>query len=69
MAQPGSASRVAPNERTKLLDDLKPRYEAGESIRTLAHSCGRSYGFVHRLLTEGGTTMRTRGGATRGRRA
>jgi Helix-turn-helix domain len=69
MAQPGTASRVAPSERSKLLDDLKPRYESGESIRALAQSCGRSYGFVHRLLTEGGTTMRTRCGATRGRRA
>jgi hypothetical protein len=26
------------------------------------YGCGQSYGFVHRLLTEAGTTMRTRGG-------
>ncbi|WP_446047526.1 helix-turn-helix domain-containing protein [Streptomyces olivaceus] len=34
----------------------------GASVRVLAEGCGRSYGFVHRLLTEAGTTMRTRGG-------
>lgn len=68
MAQTGSASRIGTAERSSLLEQLKPRYEAGETVRALAQSCGRSYGFVHRLLTEGGTTMRTRGGATRGRR-
>jgi len=45
--------------------DLKKRYNAGESIRSLAGSTGRSYGFVHRILTETGVTLRGRGGATR----
>ena len=39
------------------------RYEAGESIRSLASSTGRSYGFIHRILTEMGVTLRSRGGA------
>jgi hypothetical protein len=48
--------------RQKIAAELKKAYDKGASIRTLAHGCGRSYGFVHRLLTEADTTMRTRGG-------
>ena len=54
-------------DRTKLAADLKKRYSAGESIRSLAASTGRSYGFIHRILTETGVTLRGRGGATRGK--
>jgi hypothetical protein len=43
------------------------RYDSGESIRALAATTGRSYGFVHRILTENGVSLRGRGGATRGR--
>ena len=32
-----------------------------------AGSTGRSYGFVHRILTETGVSLRGRGGATRGK--
>lgn len=60
-------TRVTGAERDKLAADLKRRYNAGESIRSLASSTGRSYGFVHRILTESGVTLRGRGGATRGR--
>ncbi|MFJ3799925.1 helix-turn-helix domain-containing protein [Streptomyces sp. NPDC090088] len=45
--------------------ELKKAYDKRASSRTLAHGCGRSYGFVHRLLTEVGTTMRSRGGPNR----
>ncbi|MGW0868204.1 helix-turn-helix domain-containing protein [Streptomyces sp. NPDC002611] len=48
--------------RHKIAAELKKAYDKGASIRTLAHGCNRSYGFVHRLLTEAGTTMRSRGG-------
>ena len=41
------------------------RYAGGESIRSLAESTKRSYGFVHRLLSESGATLRSRGGANR----
>jgi hypothetical protein len=60
-------TRVTGADRTKLAGDLKKRYDAGESIRALASATGRSYGFVHRILTENGVSLRGRGGATRGR--
>jgi hypothetical protein len=46
---------------------LHKRYSSGESIRALAASTGRSYGFIHRILAESGVSLRSRGGATRGR--
>ncbi|WP_046469617.1 helix-turn-helix domain-containing protein [Allosalinactinospora lopnorensis] len=58
-------TRVTGTERSELANELKKRYDDGESIRSLAASTGRSYGFVHRLLTEAGVTLRGRGGATR----
>ena len=60
-------TRVTGADRTKLASDLKKRYDAGESIRSLAASTGRSYGFVHRILSENGVSLRGRGGATRGK--
>ena len=60
-------TRVTGAERNKLATDLKKRYDAGESIRTLATATGRSYGFIHRILTETGVALRGRGGATRGK--
>ena len=65
MTELKKGTRVTGDDRDKLADDLKNRYEAGESIRVLAQSSGRSYGFVHRILTESGATLRGRGGATR----
>ncbi|MFI7048986.1 helix-turn-helix domain-containing protein [Streptosporangium sandarakinum] len=59
--------RVTGAEREKLKEDLQRRYAAGESMRQLASSTGRSYGFVHRLLEESGVTRRPRGGK-RGRK-
>jgi len=60
-------SRVTGAERDKLASDLRKKYEGGQSIRTLAESTGRSYGFIHRILSENGATLRGRGGATRGK--
>jgi hypothetical protein len=62
-------SRITGGERDKLAGDLKKKYDAGQSIRALAESTGRSYGFVHRILSESGVTLRGRGGATRGKAA
>jgi predicted transcriptional regulator len=56
-------ARVTGPDRSKLASDLAERYGAGESIRSLASSTGRSYGFIHRMLTEIGVTLRSRGGA------
>jgi Helix-turn-helix domain len=58
-------TRVTGADRSKLASDLKNRYDGGESIRSLATATGRSYGFIHRILTEHGVTLRGRGGATR----
>jgi hypothetical protein len=58
--------RITGGERSKLATELRKKYDSGTSIRTLAENYGRSYGFVHRILTESGTTLRGRGGATRG---
>ena len=60
-------TRVTGADRSKLATDLRQRYDAGESIRALASTTGRSYGFIHRILTETGVTLRGRGGATRGK--
>ena len=60
-------TRVTGADRAKLAADLKKRYDSGQSIRALAATTGRSYGFVHRILTENGVSLRGRGGATRGR--
>ena len=56
-------ARVTGPDRSKLATNLAGRYEAGESIRSLASSTGRSYGFIHRMLTEMVVTLRSRGGA------
>ena len=58
-------TRVTGADRSKLATDLKARYDAGESIRSLASATGRSYGFIHRILTETGVALRGRGGATK----
>jgi Helix-turn-helix domain len=58
-------TRVTGADRSNLAADLKNRYDAGESIRSLATATGRSYGFIHRILTEIGVELRGRGGATR----
>ena len=58
-------TRVTGADRSKLATDLKARYDAGESIRSLATATGRSYGFIHRILTENGVALRGRGGATK----
>ena len=61
-------SRITGDDRNRLADDLRKRYDQGASIRELATDTNRSYGFVHRILSESGATLRGRGGATRGRK-
>jgi Helix-turn-helix domain len=62
-------ARVTGNDRNKLAGELKKKYTSGASIRALAEETGRSYGFVHRMLSESGVSLRGRGGATRGKKA
>ncbi len=61
-------ARISGGQREKLASELRKKYEGGKSIRDLAGETGRSYGFVHRLLSESGVQLRGRGGATRGRK-
>ena len=48
--------------REQMLHELRNAYERGDSIRNLVASTGRSYGSVHSMLLESGTTLRGRGG-------
>ncbi|MDT5389060.1 MAG: hypothetical protein QOE04_2701 [Mycobacterium sp.] len=48
--------------RDQMLTELRSAYERGASIRSLVAATGRSYGSVHSMLRESGTTMRSRGG-------
>ena len=59
-------SRITGTQRTELAAELAQRYGAGESIRAIAETTGRSFGFVHGLIKESGVEVRGRGGATRG---
>src|SRR3954463_16557585 len=61
----GKGKRITGGDRSSLADELRKRYDGGESIRSLASSTDRSYGFVHRLLSESGASLRSRGGANR----
>lgn len=58
-------ARITGDARNDLTADVTKQYTKGQSIRELADSHGRSYGFVHRLLVESGVELRGRGGATR----
>ncbi len=48
--------------RDQMLQELRHAYEGGASIRSLVATTGRSYGSIHSMLRESGTTMRSRGG-------
>ncbi|WP_166904576.1 helix-turn-helix domain-containing protein [Mycobacterium sp. DL440] len=54
---------------SELLTELRKAYEGGASIRSLVAKTGRSYGSIHSLLRESGTTMRSRGGPNHRTRA
>ena len=57
--------RITGAARENIASDMVEKYKNGTSVRALAESIGRSYGFVHRVLVESGVTLRARG-ATRG---
>ncbi|MFE0515332.1 helix-turn-helix domain-containing protein, partial [Streptomyces sp. NPDC058964] len=48
---------------------LTHTHPSGATTRALAAATARSYGFLHRMLSESGVTLRGRGGATRGKKA
>jgi hypothetical protein len=55
--------RIVGDERATLGKQLKKRYDAGESVRQLERSTGRSYGFIYRVLAEQRVVFRSRGGS------
>jgi len=55
--------------RDQVLTELRSAYEGGASIRSLVATTGRSYGSIHSMLRESGTTMRSRGGPNHRSRA
>ncbi|CLV54319.1 transcriptional regulator [Mycobacterium tuberculosis] len=57
--------RKSKKTRDQLLRELRNAYEGEASIRNLAATTGRSYGSIHSMLRESGTTMRGRGGPNR----
>ncbi len=65
MTELKKGSRVTGADLDHLTGKLKSQYEGGASIRALAAEEARYYGFVHRILSESGDSLRGRGGATR----
>lgn len=57
--------RISGELREQVSAQFAERYQAGESIRSLAAESGRSYGFVQGLLKEAGVDLRSRGGTRR----
>jgi DNA-directed RNA polymerase specialized sigma24 family protein len=57
--------RVTGARRNRLRAKVAAQYNRGLTIRELAASMGRSYGFVHTLLSEAGVAFRSWGGARR----
>ena len=55
------------SDREALTTEVVKQYEAGTSIRAIAAQVNRSYGFVHRLLSESSADLRPRGGPNRRR--
>ena len=58
-------ARLTGAQREELMAELKAEYEKGATIRGLAEQTGCSYGFMHKILTDSGVTLRGRGGDQR----
>ncbi|MER6346078.1 helix-turn-helix domain-containing protein [Streptomyces sp. NPDC001595] len=54
--------QITGTARQELAREMKKQYEKGMSIRAIAEAHGRSYGFVHRVLSETEVPLRSRGG-------
>ncbi|MET9444184.1 helix-turn-helix domain-containing protein [Streptomyces sp. NPDC006610] len=54
--------QITGTAREKIAREMKKQYEEGLSIRAIAEAHGRSYGFVHRVLSEADVSLRSRGG-------
>ncbi len=60
-------TRLTGDDRAKMATTVTRMYSQGKSIRDISAETGRSYGFVHRVLSENDVTLRGRGGPTRRR--
>jgi hypothetical protein len=58
-------SRITGANRKAIRGELVKKYKSGATIRGLAAEYGRSYGFMHRMLSESGIALRGRGGNVR----
>ncbi len=58
----GEPVRKPKKTREQTLYELRSAYERGASIRNLVATTGRSYGSIHSMLLQAGTTLRGRGG-------
>lgn len=65
MAMIKKGARLHGPARDAAADEVRKLYDKGNSIRTISQATGRSYGNVHRLLTESGASLRPRGGSNR----
>lgn len=57
--------RIIGDDRKRMGDSLRQKYEKGASIRQLSDQTGRSFGWVHKVLKEAGASLRSRGGPNR----
>lgn len=69
LAPAAKGHRLADPEREVLAREIVRRYTAGESIRALTEATGRSYGYIHRILTESGVQLRQKGKPRRRKKA
>ena len=63
MAETRKRAYIVGAQRANLARDVTARYIAGASIRNLASRYGLSYGFIHRIVSESGVPLRSRGGS------
>lgn len=50
--------RLTGDERVRVASEMRVKYEAGGSLRSLVEEYDRPYGTVRRLLLEAGATLR-----------
>ena len=68
MTEVKKGARLTGEDRARMSERVLAQYSEGHSIREIAQETGRSYGFVHRVLSESDVALRGRGGPTRRKR-
>ncbi|MCX4682197.1 helix-turn-helix domain-containing protein [Streptomyces sp. NBC_01433] len=59
---PKPGTRTSGEARARGINEYRTLYSGHVSIRTLAKMSGRSYGYVHACLVEGGVKLSPQGG-------